>query len=692
MTRLVLFLLGVVAVAAGLSWLADQPGTIMVSWPGYDMETSIFRAAVIAALLIGALIFLWSIARQVWQSPAAVGRFFHRRKQERGLDALSSGMIAIGAGDRALATRYAVQARKTLPNEPLTHLLRAQAAQLSGDRTTSRRIFEAMLSSPDTEQLGLRGLFLEAEREGEAEAARQFAARAMALNPKLAWSVDALFDIQCKNEDWAGALETLSVSRKNGHIEKPDADRRRAVLLTAQAQAIEDDNGQKALALAQEAHGLAPDLVPAAVIAGRQLASRGSTPKAARVIEKAWKLSPHPDLATAYAFARLGDSPRDRLERIQRLAKSTPHSSEGPIAVATAAIEARNWQEARAALAPLLDSRLSQRVCTLMARIENGERRNQGGVREWLARAVHAPRDPAWTADGIVSETWKAVSPVTGALDAFQWRVPVEAAQAESAEQALEKMEELVMLGNDAADGPVIEAGEIGTRTVDRKADADRATNSAIEVAVEPEPRTAAAERPRTTSAIPVESPSPATTATAPPTAAPSRAASSAVAPAVVASATVNMTNGRSLSPAAASEASISVEIATQPIVVPPPPQIAVPVVVEKPKIVVAKPVAPAAIQSRPAAPAHAERTENGTAGTKAAALVTGVSAAAIEATSRHDTVAALRPVAAKSQDGKSRAEPQLFVPPRAPDDPGPGADEIEVLPGRDYRSKPAQR
>ena len=42
-----------------------------------------------------------------------------------------------------------------------------------------------------------------------------------------------------------------------------------------------------------------------------------------------------------------------------------------------------------------------------------------------MARAVHAAHDPAWTADGVIAETWMPVSPVTGRLDAFQWRVPV---------------------------------------------------------------------------------------------------------------------------------------------------------------------------------------------------------------------------------------------------------------------------
>src|SRR5262249_21124531 len=193
-------------------------------------------------------------------------------------DALARGMIALGGGARAAAMRSAIQARKSLPNEPLTHLLRAQTAQLTGDRTTARRIFEAMLASRDTEQLGLRGLFLEAQREGETEAARQFAERAVALNPKLGWPVEALFDLQCHAGDWQGALETLAVGRRNGLIDGGVARRRRAVLLTAQAQAREDAGPDKALELALEAHRLAPDLIPAAAIAGRILASRGNTP------------------------------------------------------------------------------------------------------------------------------------------------------------------------------------------------------------------------------------------------------------------------------------------------------------------------------------------------------------------------------------------------------------------------------
>src|SRR5690606_14298997 len=112
---------------------------------------------------------------------------------------------------------------------------------------------------------------------------------------------------------------------------------------------------ERALELALGAHRLARELTPAAAIAGRILASRGRTPAAARVLMRAWRRAPHPELAVAYAYARPGDSPRDRLDRVRQLARLTPGHPEALIAVATAAIEARAWDEARQALKPLLD-------------------------------------------------------------------------------------------------------------------------------------------------------------------------------------------------------------------------------------------------------------------------------------------------------------------------------------------------
>ncbi len=426
MLRLTIFVVMVGVAAVALAWVADKPGTLTLEWLGYQIETSVFVAGLMLGGIILAAVALWSALRYLLTRPAVLSQLMKKKREKRGLDALSRGLIAVGAGDKAEARKFAGQAHKLLPAEPLTGLLRSQSAQLHGDRAAARRIFETMAEAPETEMLGLRGLFLEARREEESEAARQFAERAMSRNPDLAWSVNALFELQCKAGDWARALRTLDVAQRQKQIEKPVAARRHAVLLTAQAMEAEDRDMNNARQLALEAHKLAPDLVPAAEIAGRVMASQGDATRAARVIAKTWELNPHPDLAIAYAHIRPGDGPRERLKRVNFLAQRAPDHIEGAIAVAGAAAEARAWDEAREALAPYIGTVATARVCTLMARIEGGDTGDQGRVREWLARAVHAPRDPAWTADDYISDRWAPISPITGALDAFVWKAPVE--------------------------------------------------------------------------------------------------------------------------------------------------------------------------------------------------------------------------------------------------------------------------
>ncbi len=205
----------------------------------------------------------------------------------------------------------------------------------------------------------MRGLFLEARRSNDNDAARALAEQAVKRDPKLAWGVNALFDMQARAGDFEGALDTLAIARRNGHVEPEMALRRRAVLLTAEAREAEAADPDKALGLASEALRLAPSLVPAAEIAGRILASKGESRQASRLIARTWKLSPHPDLALVYAFAKPGEPPRERVKRVKYLASLTPDDVEGQIAIATAAIEAHEWEEAREALAPYLDGRPS---------------------------------------------------------------------------------------------------------------------------------------------------------------------------------------------------------------------------------------------------------------------------------------------------------------------------------------------
>ena len=209
MIRVVLFLVSVAIVAAGFVWVADRPGDIAITWMGYRIETSLMVGALAVGALILVVIFLWSILRGILRSPEQVSLFFRHRRAMKGYLAISRGLIAVGAGDLRIARKSAIEAARLSAGDPLTLLLAAQSAQMAGDRAAAEQAFRAMSARDDTKLLGLRGLYIEAQRRNDSNAARLVAAEAAKVQPSLTWAGQAALDDHCAAADWAGALLSL---------------------------------------------------------------------------------------------------------------------------------------------------------------------------------------------------------------------------------------------------------------------------------------------------------------------------------------------------------------------------------------------------------------------------------------------------------------------------------------------------
>ena len=157
-----------------------------------------------------------------------------------------------------------------------------------------------------------------------------------------AWAGQAVLDDRTRRGDWAGALATVDSNAAARLIDKPTANRWRAVIKTAMAEEAMERDPKGALALAQEACRLAPTLVPAAAICGRLTAQAGDYRRATRMLEAAYAQTPHPDLAAAYLRVRHGDSSEDRLTRARTLARIAPSDPESLLTVGRAALEAHD--------------------------------------------------------------------------------------------------------------------------------------------------------------------------------------------------------------------------------------------------------------------------------------------------------------------------------------------------------------
>ncbi|WFP63943.1 heme biosynthesis protein HemY [Mesorhizobium sp. WSM4904] len=428
MIRILIFLAVVFALGLGFAWLADRPGEMLVTFNGYQYQVTLMVAAVAIVAVVAAVMILWWLVKSLWNSPYTISRYFRVRRRDRGYQALSTGMIAAGAGDGALARKKTKEAAKLISSdqEPLINLLDAQASLLEGDHEGAREKFERMLDDPEMRLLGLRGLYLEAERLGDRNAARHYAGRAAAVAPQLAWAAESTLEELTERGDWDGALKLVEAQKSTRQIERDAANRRRAVLLTAKAQSLVDSDPNAARTAALEANKLAPDFAPAAVIAANMVFRQNDVRKGSKILETAWRAEPHPDIAELYTHARPGDAVLDRLNRAKKLQEMKKNHAESSMAVARAALDAQDFATARREAEAAIRMDRREGAYLFLADIEEAETGDQGKVRQLLSKAVRAPRDPAWVADGVVSERWAPVSPITGKLDAFAWRAPME--------------------------------------------------------------------------------------------------------------------------------------------------------------------------------------------------------------------------------------------------------------------------
>lgn len=429
-----ILVLAVIIVLAGLaaSWLRTNPGTVSVEWLGWRADTSV----AMVALLIILVTVLGAAAYRFWRFlRTAPGNFVGARRtnrRRRGYEALSSGMIAAASGDSDEAQRQARRAETLLQDAGITRLLRAEAARLSGDESTARRTYEEMSQDPDMALLGLRGLLDHAEKSGDKAEALRIAEKAYALRPKAQGIAQRLFDLQVEFAQWDLADRTLAEAMRNKVIPASEGKHRRAALLVERSRKAEQDgNADTALSLAREAHQLGPDRVPAATQYARLLGGAGKTRRAQRLLEKIWALQPHPDIAAAYGALFEDEGPLALVKRFQRLLSFRPDHPEGHIALASTALDAKLWGEARAHLTQAADQTLTPRVCRLMSELEEAEHDDLDAARHWLQRATTADADAAWVCDacGAAAGSWSARCGHCGAFDSLGWHPPRQAAR-----------------------------------------------------------------------------------------------------------------------------------------------------------------------------------------------------------------------------------------------------------------------
>jgi len=406
---LAITILGVVLVAGGL-WLSANLGSVSIDWLGWQVDTNMaFGLAALVALFVVFLIALRVLA--IIASMLGLRGMKTRGNLARACDALGEAYAALRAGNGAEGQVEAARCHAAY-GDPATNpgsLMEADGYALAGNTTAAHALYKTLLGNPKTEIGALRGLLDLAVAAGDDEAIKEWTDRALFKADTPVWAAFPALDLARKTGRTDAFEQPLQILERAGAM-KPEAARamRAEAFLARAADAKAAGKRSEAQTLCRQALDLSPDFAQAADMLARMLVEESKDRKAAQVVEEIWRRKPDPLLARTWRDMSGKGEPMIVATRMQTLAGFNPEHPESRLAAAEASIDAKVWGQARAQLSPLTEGTPCVRTCLLMARLEEGDSKDNAKVMEWMGKAVAAAEGLATAAEAEATETAQA--------------------------------------------------------------------------------------------------------------------------------------------------------------------------------------------------------------------------------------------------------------------------------------------
>ncbi|EJF92034.1 heme biosynthesis protein HemY [Bartonella melophagi] len=424
MIRVFIYIFVVCVLGAAFGWVISHNSVVTITFMHTRLSISLLAFFSIFIVFLG---ILWGLLYVVCFAPGAFYNYFYTRRQRRGREALSQGLLAAFIGDHLTAQKMETRALKYLEEncEPLIKLLQAQTLVLQKDSVRAIHLYEEMRQKKSTKLAGLYGLFCEAMNTKTYEAAQHYAQEAFTLSPSLVWAHQAVLDRLSAEGQWDEALDVFEKVQKalpRSARLTAEHNHTHALLLSGKALHVFKIHPVKARSAILKAHKLVPDFGPITVITAGILYKLNETRKADKIIIEAWKKDPHPDFGALY----LGREERavGHLKKAKKLASYNKNTFESAFLIAKAALDAGELTLAREQAKKALNYHPRESVYLLLANIEEVQGNDQGLVHKWLSLARNAERDPTWICDNTLFSSWSAVSPISGRLGCFEWKAP----------------------------------------------------------------------------------------------------------------------------------------------------------------------------------------------------------------------------------------------------------------------------
>lgn len=431
MLKALWFLLKTALLVAVIVWAVGHDGAVRFEWQGWQVETTVGFVAAVFLVFLALYTLLYRLWRGVVAVPAVYRRYQQARRREQGYADVTRGLVAVAAGDARAARKYASRAQGLVPDAPLAQLLLAQSFQLSEKPAQAREAFAALLDDDRAAFFGIKGLLQESLHAGDVRGALDYIRQADALQPRRAWIVRTLFDLETRNGVWDRAEKVLHRAAKMELFDPQTLIRHRQAILLARADdAFGAGDVVAAHRLARRAFRLDPAFTPAGLRLVRYYMHVGKKKSAFVTIEKAFAAAPHPELVEqwlhflpdALPAGALLDKNKAAYDWVLRLHNLNPEHPESLRVAGLAAVQAGHMADAR-------DYFLRAGDYAGLAQVEARRGGDTAQMRAWLEQAAAQPLAFRWLCGscGHTAVDWAPLCRQCGSFDTLSWTAAVAA-------------------------------------------------------------------------------------------------------------------------------------------------------------------------------------------------------------------------------------------------------------------------
>ncbi|MFN7662900.1 MAG: hypothetical protein ACK5PQ_04200 [Alphaproteobacteria bacterium] len=379
------FLFRIVIVFGIFLWLAQNPGSLVLTWLGYEIETTVsFVLFLLFVLfLIGAIISSgWLGLVWMFKGILNVGSQFKSDPHK----VLAQAFSALEFGNIKEAQILSKEALNLSPDSALPAIALLKSSQLLQDKKTENLAISHLKKFEEFTAMAWYDEIEAALKSNRHDSAKKLILSASKAHAEQGWFLKQSLKVAIASQEWQEALDLLKKSQKKGSFTKEESDEIYGFLwnrLAFQPNISEEEKMDRL----KKSYDHNPYFLDNLLELAQLLALKKDRRATQTLLEKAWSEKPSWPIADAYCHLLAeSDKPLAKAQQARNLYDLLPDHPVSQLILITYFIQAKLWGEAKRVLALIPKGVPEAHV--LRAALIKKEKNNMPDALEHLKKAM----------------------------------------------------------------------------------------------------------------------------------------------------------------------------------------------------------------------------------------------------------------------------------------------------------------